>query len=378
MKEIVYLDNAATTKLDSEALDAMYKHFLEEYANVSQPYSFSRSQKNALNQARKIIANCINADESEIYFTSGGSESDNWVIKCFGNSNKKKKLIVTTKIEHHAILNACKASGFETIYLDVDNNGLVDEKQLDDVLSQKCSCKTEVLVSIMMANNEIGTIEPIKKLAKIAHEHNCFFHTDAVQAVGHINVDVKDLNVDYLSASAHKFNGPKGIGFLYIKNDTPIRPLIDGGKQEQRRRAGTENVQAIIGMSIALQNNIFSLRTMQKKLFDMESLFIKELEKQKIDFIRNGAKEHLPGLVNISIKGANGEQIMHNLDLRGFIVSTGAACDSVETKISHVINVIKVDKKYAYGTIRVSFGRYNNLSDATKLSEVLSIILKKN
>lgn len=377
---MIYLDNAATTKIDNEALKELLNYTSESYGNSSQPYSIGRKQKLVLNKARREIAKCINAEENEIFFTSGGSESDNWAIKCFG-LNDDIKHIVTSKIEHHAILNACKDAlslKSDVTYLNVDNKGLVDTNELKKYFERSrefvASCET-TLVSIMMVNNEIGTVEPIKELAKIAHKNGALFHTDAVQAVGHIKIDVKELDVDMLSASAHKFNGPKGIGFLYIKKGTIIQPLISGGQQESGMRAGTENVGLISSMAKALLNNINELDNNQKKLMYLEQTLIDELNSCKIDFIRNGSENHLPGLVNISIKGANGEMLLHRLDLMEIYISTGSACDSVNNQISHVIKAIKVPKEYAEGTIRISFGKDNTIEDAISVADALKKVL---
>lgn len=379
---MIYADNAATTQLDMESFEAMKPYLLEKYGNSSQPYSFSRASKVALNNARREIAKIINADEDEIFFTSGGSESDNWALKCFGTKGVKKN-IITSKIEHHAILNTCKElehyNGTEVYYLNVDKKGVVDINELEIILSKK---KKHIihgettLVSIMLANNEIGTIEPIKQLADISHAYGAYFHTDAVQAVGHISIDVKDLGVDMLSASAHKFNGPKGIGFLYVKKGTSMYSLINGGSQENGMRGGTENIAAIVGMAVALKNNVVNMKENQKKLKYLEKSFIDTLQSLGIDFIKNGSNNNLPGLVNISIKKASGEMLLHRLDLKGCCISTGSACDSVNTQISHVIRSICIPMDYAEGTIRVSFGKYNSPRDGQILALNIYNIIK--
>lgn len=373
MKKMIYADNAATTSLDLIAYEAMQPFFLEKYGNPSQPYSFSREPKKALLQARKIIADCINADEDEIYFTSGGTESDNWALQSFSKA-KKVIRIITDRIEHHAVLETClflQKEGNEVVYLNVDKNGLV----LNESLKENINDQTDI-VSIMMANNEIGTIQNIKQLCEISHKKGAIFHTDAVQAVGHIKIDVKDLGIDLLSASAHKFNGPKGIGFLYVKRGIKIPPLIFGGKQQNGLRAGTENVALIIGMAVALKNNCDFLESNSTMLNAIESAFLNVLMDNKIDFIINGSKEKLPGLINISIRGANGEQLLHRMDLEGCCISTGSACDSVKNQISHVIKEIKVPKEYAEGTIRISFGKNNTTEEGKELAEKLIKILR--
>ena len=372
MKHFIYADNAATTKMDLDALAVMCQYLIDDFGNASQPYSFSKKTKRALKQARKSIAAYIGADPEEIFFTSGGSESDNWAIKSLKTSTNRS-VIVTSQIEHHAILNACKGLDLDNNqvrYLPVNSFGIVNI----ETLKQNLSANTK-LVSVMLANNEIGTIEPIKALAAEAHACGAYFHTDAVQAVGHIPVNVKSLNVDLLSASAHKFNGPKGIGFLYVKKGTPITPFIDGGGQEFGYRAGTENVPAIVAMSIALHRNCEQMSNNIKHLLTVEDAFIQALRNYKIDFIRNGAKDHIPGNVSISIHNASGEMLLHRLDLKGIMVSTGSACDSVNTQISHVIKAIGVPKEYAMGTVRISFGRENTVEEAELIAAAIAQIV---
>lgn len=374
MKQLIYADNAATTKLDADALEVMKPFLTDEYGNASQPYSFSRSAKKAISKAREIIASCIGADPDEIYFTSGGSESDNWAIKGSVFSGKSKRSTITSQIEHHAILNACAAIErleYPVTYLPVSDEGIVQP----DRLRQYMNGKTR-LVSVMLANNEIGTIEPIAKLAAIAHEHGSLFHTDAVQAVGHIPIDVKALGVDMLSASAHKFNGMKGSGFIYIRKGVEIYPYVDGGTQEHGKRAGTENVAAIVAMAVALRKNCERMKATTQKLYKLEQLLLNGLSSAGIVYMRNGSRDHLPGNVNISIKGVDGEMLLHRLDLKGICISTGSACDSVSTRISHVIKAIHVPDEYAKGTIRISFGTENTEDDAEAIARELIGILK--
>lgn len=376
MKKIIYADNAATTKLDKNAFEAMKTYLLDEYGNPSQPYSFSRKPKKTLQTARQIIAKCINAEPGEIYFTSGGTESDNWAIKGVNFIFPEKKVTITSQIEHHAILNACKdieKLGYPVVYLSVEKSGKVNVEEFEEFITDSTG-----LVSIMMANNEIGTIQDICRLSKIAHKHGALFHTDAVQAIGHIHIDVKELGVDLLSASAHKFGGPKGIGFLYIKSGINISPLISGGSQEFSLRAGTENVAAIVGMAEALNQAVICREKIEFQLRKMEKIFLQILKDNNIDFIQNGdLYESLPGLINISIRNANGEMILHRLDLMGYIISTGSACDGNEDKVSHVIEAIRVDNNYKEGTIRISFGKYNDVSDAEELALAIVKILKQ-
>lgn len=379
MRKIIYADNAATTKLDNEAFEAMIPWLTEEYGNPSQPYFFAKKPKMAIKNARETIAECIGAEPEQIFFTSGGTESDNWAVKCFGASPTDVKVIVTSSIEHHAVLNACKSQKDHhgITYLPVDKYGLVSPIDLDKALdwSRKpiCSCMA-FLTTIMLANNEIGTIQPIKELVEVAHKHGASFHTDAVQAIGHIAVNVKDLGVDMLSASAHKFNGPKGVGFFYDKGRL-VYPHNDGGAQEDGRRAGTENVAGIVGMAVALKNNIRSMEENQKHLFSLEEHLLSQLNLYNLDYIRNGSIDHLPGFLSLSFKGLDGEMLLHRLDLMGICVSTGAACDSQNTEISHVLKAIGVDESYAKGTIRISFSKENTYEDCEKIASGLSKII---
>ena len=373
MKRFIYADNAATTKLDSDALNEMLPWLQDEYGNASQPYAFARKPKKALLEARATIASCIGAQPEEIYFTSGGTESDNWAIKGMLQYDDRRATI-TSQIEHHAILHACKSIerlGYPVTYLPVDDEGII----FPEILSSFITDATR-LVSVMLVNNEIGTVEPIFELAQIAHSHGAVFHTDAVQAVGHIAINVKELGVDMLSASAHKFNGPKGTGFLYIKSGTKIFPYADGGAQEHGMRAGTENIASVVGMAVALKKNCDHVDQTQKKIHKLEDKFLDVLRLSGIDYIRNGSINHVPGNVNVSIRNASGEMLLHRLDLKGIAVSTGSACDSVTTQVSHVIQAIRVPEEYAQGTIRVSFGRDNEESDAVEIAKAIVDILK--
>ena len=367
---MIYADNAATTKLDIEAFEAMKPFLVDSFSNPSQPYSFSRVSRTAIKEAREIIAKCIGADSEEIFITSGGTESDNWAIKiasCGGN-------VITSTIEHHAILNSCIAlerSGGTVSYLGVDNRGMVDITELE----AKIDTSTK-LVSVMFANNEIGTIQPITQLVEIAHKHNCLFHTDAVQAVGHVKIDVHEIGVDLLSASAHKFNGPKGIGFLFIKKGIDIFPLIDGGSQEFGYRAGTENVASIVAMAIALKNNCDHIEENANKIRFLENRLMNGLDNMKLDFIRNGSDMRIPGNVNLSFRDFEGEPLLHRFDLMGICISTGAACDSVNTQVSHVIQAIGVPEVYAKGTIRISLGKDNTKDDVDEILKAIRKIMQ--
>ncbi len=374
-KDYIYADNAATTKMDIEVFEAMKPYLLNEYGNPSSLYSFARNSKSALQNSREVIAKCIGAKPNEIFFTSGGTESDNWAIKGVISYAATKKQILTSQIEHHAIINTCKFMGcndYPVAYLPVDKTGIMLPSTLEKYISTETA-----LVSVIFANNEIGTIEPIKQLCEIAHKNNVLFHTDAVQAVGHIDIDVDDLDVDLLSASAHKFNGPKGIGFLYIKEGSNIIPYINGGIQENKQRAGTENVASIVGMATALDNNCNKIKENQIYLNELSDLFFNQLNNTNIDFIVNGSKNKLPGLISISIKNFSGEMLLHRLDLEGIAISTGSACNSKSTEISHVIKAIEVPYNYSEGTIRISFGKYNTKEEVLQIVRVLNAVCSR-
>ena len=372
MSDIIYADNAATTKLDPDAFEAMCPYLLDQYANASQPYSFARQTKKALQESRAKIAACINANPEEIYFTSGGTESDNWAIKGsveYGDF----RTVITSKFEHHAILHACESienMGYPVVYLQPNKDGFITP----DTLKAAISSQTK-LVSIMMVNNEIGTIQPIQELCDIAHQHGAMFHTDAVQALGHIPIDVKALGVDMMSCSAHKFNGPKGIGFLFIKKGTKLSVYADGGAQEFGLRAGTENVASIVGMSVAFQKSVSHLNEYQSKLLSLEQTLINKLNSAEINYRRNGAEPRVPGNLSLSFLGVNGETLLHRLDLLGIMVSTGSACDSKNTQISHVLKAINSDERYAKGTIRISLSRENTVNEAEQIADALIKII---
>ena len=372
MKEYVYADNAATTRLSNKAFESMLPYLQNEYGNASQLYSFARLPKKALKEARQVIANCIGAQPSEIFFTSCGTESDNWVI----NGAVQQHLpIVTSSIEHHAILRPCESAkrcGCSVSLLPVTKEGIVLSSSVKEVVHSSCG-----LLSVMYANNEIGTIQPIKELATIAHENGWLMHTDAVQAIGHTRINVRELGVDMLSASAHKFNGPKGIGFLYIKEGVNWPALIKGGTQENGLRAGTENVASIVGMATALEENVISICENESHLAHLEEILISNLSRSGIVFYRNGAENHIRGNVSLSFPNRSGESIMHRLDLKGICVSTGSACDSKETQISHVLKAIGLEVMLAKGTIRISLSKYNTEHDMMKIVQVLVGILKE-
>ena len=373
MKRYIYADHAATTKLDKDAYEAMVPYLLEEYGNISQPYSFSRSAKAAIKQARETIADCIHALPEEIYFTSGGTESDNWAIKGSALVDADQCAIITSSIEHHAVLHSCSAlerMGYPISYLRVTEDGIITPQELERNIPDKIR-----LVSIMLANNEIGSIQPITQLSAIAHAHHAIFHTDAVQAVGHIKVDMRELGIDMLSASAHKFNGPKGIGFLYIKKGTKMVPYMDGGAQESGLRAGTVNVAAVIGMAVALKKSCEAIDIRKKQLLELERILIGILSAADIEYVRNGSENHLPGNISLSFKNIDGEMLLHRLDLMGICVSTGAACNSDHTQISHVLQAIGLSREYSKGTIRISFGADNTKEDSVAIAHAIKRII---
>lgn len=373
MTNIVYADNAATTKLDKAAFDAMTPWLIENYGNASQPYSFARGPKKALAESREIMATCIGASPDEIYFTSGGTESDNWVIKSSAFSDNEKRAMITTAFEHHAILRSCEAIeklGYPVAYIQPSAEGYISSSQIREVITNRTR-----LVSIMFANNEIGSIQPIQELCETAHEYGAQFHTDAVQAVGHVEIDVHKLGIDFLSASAHKFNGPKGIGFLYIRKGSVLSSYADGGAQENSLRAGTENVAAIVGMAVALKVNCDQISKNKEHILDLERQLISKLSSLGVPFKRNGGVNTLPGLISLSFPDKDGEAILHRMDLMGISISTGSACDSVNTEISHVLKAIHLDENYAKGTIRISLGKNNTAMDVDKIVVALSKIL---
>lgn len=369
----IYADNAATTKLDIDAFEAMKPWLLGEYGNASQPYSFSRGAKKALADARATIATCINAMPDEIFFTSGGTEADNWAIKGSAFADSCHRATITSAFEHHAILHSCIAIerlGYPVAYLHPTRNGVVTPSSLAEYITDDTR-----LVSVMLANNEIGTIQPIKKLCKVAHSNGAVFHTDAVQAVGHIPIDVKDLDVDMLSASAHKFNGPKGVGFLYVRKNIKLAPFMDGGAQEYNLRAGTENVSGIVCMATALKHNIDKMHYNKSHVINLERRLISRLIAENVRFVRNGSGSILPGLISLSFPNTDGESILHRLDLMGISVSTGSACNGSISEISHVLKAIQLEDSFAKGTIRISLGKENTERDVDSIVEGLKKIL---
>ena len=374
MSRLIYADNAATTRLDISAFEAMKPFLIDEYGNASQSYAFARKPRKALQDARETIASCIGAAPEEIFFTSGGTARDNWAIKGSALLNARKHATIASAFEHHAVLHPCEVierCGYPVAYMWPTREGYVTTEVLKEYITSQT-----FLTSVMFANNEIGTVQPIKELCAIAHENGSLFHTDAVQAIGHIPVDVHDLGVDMLSASAHKFNGPKGVGFLYIRNGLKVMPYSDGGAQESGLRAGTENVAGIVGMAAALKNNCDALEENARYVAKLESKLLDMLDTSSIEYTRNGGKSRLPGLLSLSFPGADGEAILHRLDLTGICISTGSACNSKSTEISHVLQAIRLEDSYAKGTIRISLGKANTEEDVEAIFKALAKIFR--
>ena len=374
MSRLIYADNAATTQMDIAAFEAMKPFLTNEYGNASQLYAFARKPKKALQDARETIASCIGAAPEEIFFTSGGTESDNWAIKGSALLNAHKHATVTSAFEHHAVLHPCKSlerSGYPVAYMWPSRDGYITAEILKEYITSQT-----YLTSVMFANNEIGTVQPIKELCAVAHENGSLFHTDAVQAVGHIPVDVHDLGVDMLSASAHKFNGPKGVGFLYIRSGLKVMPYSDGGAQEFGLRAGTENVAGIVGMAVALKNNCDALEENTRYVEGLASELVGMLNSSGVKYAMNGGTNRLPGLLSLSFPEFDGEAILHRLDLAGICISTGSACNSKSTEISHVLQAIQLGDKYAKGTIRISLGKDNIEDDVEAIFKALMKIFR--
>lgn len=377
MDKKIYMDNAATTKLDKRALDKMLPYLTEQYGNPSSIYSLGAESKKAITEARENIAQIIKADPGEIYFTSGGSEADNWAIRGIAYRNKKKgNHIITSKVEHHAVLHTCEyleKNGFEVTYLDVDEYGVIDIEDL-----KKSIRKETILITIMYANNEVGSIMPIREIGEIAKENEIFFHTDAVQAMGSIEIDVEDLNIDLLSMSAHKFNGPKGIGALYIRRGVIIDPLIIGGGQEKSRRAGTENIPAIVGMSKALDLAYENLNEKNNKIIKMRDYLIDEImTKIKYTKLNGHPKNRLPNNVNISFNFIEGESLLLFLDIKGIAASSGSACTSGTLDPSHVLLSMGLNHETAHGSLRLSINENNTKDEIDYVVESLTEIVEK-
>ena len=378
MSKFIYADNAATTSLSPAAFEAMKPYFSEFYGNASSLYKLGGQSQKAVDNARAVIAECINAPKpNNIFFVSGGSEADNWALKGAAElgERKNKKHIISSKFEHHAILHTLEyleKHGFEITLLDVHENGIVSPEELDKAIREDTA-----LVTIMFANNEIGTVQPIKELAQIAHKHNVLFHTDAVQAVGNIPVDVQDLDVDMLSMSSHKFHGPKGMGALYVKKGIRLPNLIHGGAQERGLRAGTENTPGIVGMSVALKEAVEKIPEKNARLEKMRDRLIESL--LKIDRSRiNGDRIHrLPGNVNMCFEGIEGESLLLMLDLNGVCASSGSACTSGSLDPSHVLLAIGLPHEIAHGSLRLTFGDENTEEDIDYIIKTIPPIVER-
>lgn len=372
-----YFDNAATTRTDNQVIKEMLPFFSEEYGNPSSVYKLGRTVRKAVEEAREKIAKEINASPYEIYFTAGGSESDNLAIKGIAHANKDKgNHIITSKIEHHAVLETCKElenEGFEVTYIGVDKEGIIDLTELKSAIKD-----TTVLITVMFANNEVGTIQPIAEIGQIAKEHNIIFHTDAVQAVGSIKIDVKEQQIDSLSMSGHKFYGPKGIGALYVKKGIQFNKLINGGHQEKNKRAGTENVPGIVGIGKAIELAYANLEGNNKRIKSLRDYYLEEVKKSIPNIKINGDMvNRLPGNINISFRGVEGDALLFNLDLNGIYASTGSACTSGSLEPSHVLTAMGLKEEDTGSALRITIGKNNTKEEVDYLIENLNTIVKK-
>lgn len=368
MDKLIYMDNAATTSTSPEVISAMLPFFTEYYGNPSSVYNFAQKSRMAIEEAREIIADSIGAAKSnEIYFTGGGSESDNWALKstAFGLRDKGNH-IITTKIEHHAILNTCaylEKNGFEITYLDVDSEGFVSLEDVENAITDKT-----ILISVMFANNEIGTIEPVREIGEIAHKHGILFHTDAVQAMCHVPINVTEMNIDLLSASAHKFHGPKGVGFMYMKNTAKLEPFIHGGAQERARRAGTSNVPGIVGMGQAVKLALGTLDKDTRTIINMRNYIVDRILGEIPDVTFDGAEigslKRLPSNMHFCFKDVSGDSLLIMLDMNGICASSGSACAAGSIDPSHVLLAIGRNSDEAKGALRLSIDKDLTREDA--------------
>ena len=376
-KRFIYLDHAATTPARPEVVEAMLPFFTEQFGNPSSVYTFSQKTKAVVTKCRETIAKSINVKRNEIYFTAGGSESDNWALKAAAEAYAGKgKHIITTKIEHHAILHTAQyleKRGFEVTYVDVDENGIVRLDRLKSAIRPDT-----ILISVMFANNEIGTIQPIKEIGEIAKEHNILFHTDAVQAYGQIPIDVEECNIDMLSASGHKLNGPKGIGFLYIRSGLKLRNFVHGGGQERARRAGTENVTGIVGLAKAVEAAFADMDERAKKECEMRDYLIDRILSE-IPYVRlNGdRRRRLPNNVNVSFQFIEGESLLIMLDMAGICASSGSACTSGSLDPSHVLLGIGLPHEIAHGSLRMTLGDENTMEEMDYVIDHIKEIVAK-
>jgi cysteine desulfurase len=376
MAHFVYADNAATTAVSRAVLDEMIPYFCDKYGNPSSIYSIGRESREAVDIARKKVADALGAEEQEIFFTSGGSEADNWAIRGTALANAKKgKHLITTKFEHHAVLHTMKAlekDGFEVTYLDVNANGIVKPADLEAAIRPDTT-----LVTIMYANNEIGTIQPIPELAKICSDKGVIFHTDAVQAVGHVKINVKEQHIDLLSLSSHKFHGPKGVGALYIRKGLRFPNLIEGGAQEKNRRAGTEYVPGIVGLGKAIELACGSIDENAKKISKLRDRLIDGILKLPLTRLNGDRENRLPGNVNISVEGIEGESLLLLLDMNGICASSGSACTSGSLDPSHVLLAIGLKHEVAHGSLRLTLSEQNTDEDVDYILEVLPKIVER-
>lgn len=374
---MIYFDNAATTRLDDEVLKEMMPYLTNMYGNASAIYELGRESRKAVEDAREKVAKALNCEVEEVYFTSCGSESDNTAIKGIARANKEKgNHIITSKIEHPAVIETCeqlKKEGFEITYIGVDEKGIVDLEEL-----KKAIKPNTILISIMFANNEIGTIEPINEIGKIAKEYGIIFHTDAVQAVGNVRIDIKDINIDTLSLSGHKFYGPKGVGVLYVKKGIEFQNFINGGHQERNKRAGTENVAGIVGLGKAIELAYQNLDEHNKKITELRDYFINQITTKIPNVKINGdMANRLPGNANISFEGVDAEGLLLNLDLKKICASSGSACSAGSLEPSRVLLAIGLEKEIAKSSLRVTIGKYNTKEEMDYLIECLEEIVAR-
>ncbi len=372
----IYMDNSATTPARKEVVEEMIPYLTENFGNPSSIYEIGKISKHAIDKARKKVADALGAEENEIYFTSGGTESDNWAIKgiAFANRNKGKH-IITSSIEHHAVLHTClwlEGQGFEVTYLPVDKYGMVTLEELKNAIRDDT-----ILISIMLANNEIGTIQPVEEIGKIARENRIYFHTDAVQAIGHVPIDVKKMNIDLLSLSGHKFEGPKGCGALYIRKGVKIEALLHGGAQERKRRAGTENVPAIMGLGKAIELAAGEIGETDKNLLALRERLIEGLLKIPKTHLNGHPTQRLANNVNITFEYIEGESLLLLLNAKGIFASTGSACNSSSLEPSHVLTACGVPHEIVHGSLRLSLGRMNTEKDVDRVLEALPEIVQK-
>ena len=376
-KRIIYLDNAATTPMDSEVLESMLPFMREQYGNPSAIYSMGSSAKKAVNQAKRRIAAILNAKQEEIFFTAGGTEADNWALKMVMETYRYKgRHLITTAIEHHAILHTCRyleTQGVEVTYLGVDEDGVIDLEELKQAIRPDT-----VLISVMFANNEVGTVEPIREIGEIARERGILFHTDAVQAFGQVPIDTEEMHIDLLSASGHKINGPKGVGFLYIRSGLELHSMLHGGAQESGRRAGTENVPGIVGMAVAAQKAADNMKTKGAAEMKLRDYLIDRIERE-IPYCRlNGHRtKRLPGNVNFSFRFIQGESLVLMLDRKGICISSGSACTSGELNPSHVLLALGRNEEEAEGALRITLSEKNSMEEMEFVVECLKEAVQK-